>query len=758
MVFITHYLINIHNQNDNDMETPEISLTWSGTFELTAKNNTKLVGDKIILPKSALEQLLAASVQSTSEFDPRKTYSADQSRASPWRNNFQQLPQPLTFLLINTKNGESVHAGIQEFSAQEDEIILSKFLLEALNISTSSSTHVQNDSNDELSHQIRANDTSGKEATRLTVHAKQLPKGQYLRLRPLEAGYDTNDWKSLLERYLRENFTTLTRNKTLTVRASRTEEFRFLIDKISPKGDGICIIDTDLEVDIEALDEEQARETLRKIIAKSRRNENTGGSSVGGNLDMWKSTTGKVLEGDYVDYTLPSWDHTQGIVIEANGLNIEIFASPFSTRQRARPREDEHVWGNFDGLESTRRITIEYSDANLDSADALYISLHSRGNGLNLNEYSLQVRPLPLVKSTEEPVSLNKSKSMHDPDDEQCLNCLLWLPKRTIILHENFCRRNNTTCPLCHNVFQQKSQEWQNHWHCEHDSASGNSVKSKEDHYQIFHTSRKCPNCSYMGSSLSDLASHRTTICPGKIILCQFCHLEVPQEGDPYNPSPEALVYELTAHELADGARTTQCHLCSRFIRLRDLSTHMKHHNLEKYKRKKPIICRNVNCSRTLDGVGANVQADQSKQPTQVSQNELALCHICFGPFYVNMYDPDGKALKRRVERRYLSQLISGCGKSWCRNQYCKTAQNLALTSKTSLPIVKSLIDRKNHENMYFCVDQENSNCRILAEELAKENIYAIEWCIAALESQGNLDSARTWLSNWAPEANKKGC
>ena len=81
---------------------------------------------------------------------------------------------------------------------------------------------------------------------RITVHAKQLPKGQYVRLRPLEAGYNPDDWKSLLERQLRESFTTLTNGAFLLVRGVRGESFRFLIDKFEPEGDGICVVDTDL--------------------------------------------------------------------------------------------------------------------------------------------------------------------------------------------------------------------------------------------------------------------------------------------------------------------------------------------------------------------------------------------------------------------------------------------------------------------------------------------------------------------------------
>ena len=350
---------------------------------------------------------------------------------------------------------------------------------------------------------------------------------------------------------------------------------------------------------------------------------------------------------------------------------------------------------------------------------------------------------------------------MHGSDEEQCKNCHQWVPKRTMMLHENFCLRNNVLCPHCDNVFQKKSQEWAEHWHCKYDSAYGNSPASKDKHDSIFHTLRQCPNCPYEASNLRDLASHRTSVCPGKIILCQFCHLEVPQEGDPFDPSPEALISGLTAHELADGARTTDCHLCSKIIRLRDMKIHLKHHELEKVTKSRPEICRNFNCGRTLHGVGKNGEIGAGSRMGQGPGNDLGLCSICFGPLYVSMHDPEGRAMKRRIERRYLSQLITGCGKPWCKNEFCRTAKVKAgsgtatLTTQLALPLVKPLMDTIPDRTamMYFCVDESSQKRRGLAEMLAAEKAYDLEWCVAACEAEsGNLDAARTWLGNWAPK------
>lgn len=780
---IVYHYKQLNLRTTSKMDTPPANIAWSAVFKVAPQNTKSLPGDKILLPQSALEQLLAASMVTVPissrvnhlAFDPFNPYSLAAARAeqSQWHEQQSQLPHPLTFRLVNTKNGNVVHAGIREFSAEEGEIGLSPFLVEALGVETSvasskaSSFHSADGS---VAVPIDLTEEDERhEAPRITVHAKQLPKGTYVRIRPLEAGYNPEDWKSLLERHLRESFTTLTKGEILTVRGSKSEEFRFLIDKLAPDGDGICVVDTDLEVDIEALNEDQARETMKQIMAKAQKAPGTAeGSSVGGDLDIWKPDAGQVMDGEYVDYQLPSWDRAQRILIELTSEDddsLEIFASPYSAHHRARPRADEQVWGNFSFCRS-KTITISPSNVELEGAEAIFVSVYSRvhsSSASSLHKYSLRVRSLSGYESNKTNRASQESNSRaHAADEEQCKNCHQWVPKRTMILHENFCLRNNVLCPHCERVFNKKSSEWENHWHCPYDTEHGNTPSSKQVHDDIFHTSRQCPSCSYQASNLPDLAQHRTSICPGKLILCQFCHLEVSQEGDPFDPSPESLISGLTAHELADGARTTECHLCSKIVRLRDMATHLRHHELEKSTRSKPEICRDILCGRTLHGVGKNGEIGAGSRMGQGPGNDLGLCSVCFGPLYVSMHDPEGKAMKRRVERRYLSQLIQGCGKPWCQTHYCKTAATKrgdktlqGLAAKDALPLITPLLDifRETSAPMYFCVDEGSQKRRKIADMLAAEGVYDLEWCVAACEVEGgNLDGARQWLQNWAPK------
>ena len=770
------------------MADQPVELNWSAPFRVAHPSHSAskdLRGDKILLPQSALEQLLAASTttgpsttHTFTAFDPYNPYSVADARRerSQYRENYQQLPHPLMFQLVNQKNGNTVYAGIREFSSAEGEVALSSYLLEALGIQESDIQDMQMADSGVVDLASEDEGKRGDEGFQIMVKAKQLPKGTYVRLRPLEAGYDPDDWKPLLERQLRGNFTTLTKDSMLSIQGAKGEEFRLLVDKFQPEGDGICVVDTDLEVDIEPLNEEQARETLRQISAKAQRAPGTAsGSSVGHAIDIWKDVEGQVLEGDYVDYELPSWDRGSAIAIELSILNdqeVDLFVSPKTNRQRAMPRDTEHVFGDFSSpKDGVKRIVIQPTNAELEGAEGLLISVHGFSmpegdlKGAKPARYTLRARATDIQRPTATPADLTKPQP--SADEEQCKNCLQIIPKRTMMLHENFCLRNNIICPQCKNVFKKGSEEWENHWHCpSHPDAWLSTPQSKAKHEYVQHTQHTCPSCGpsspFTFPSLPELARHRTTICPGKLILCQFCHLEVPQEGDPLDPSSEAetVLSGLTAHERADGARTTDCHLCGAIVRLRDMAAHAANHELDKATRSRPQVCRDELCGRTLHGIGPRGQVNGGTRMGQGPGNDLGLCSLCFAPLYVNMHDPEGRALRRRIERRYLTQLMAGCGKKWCANEWCKTGRaNQGLekwgsSAAAALPLVKPLLEEivDHGKPMHFCVDEASQRRKNTADMLAAEGVWEREWCVAALEAEGgNLAKARGWLGDWAP-------
>ncbi|OAA65483.1 ubiquitin fusion degradation protein [Niveomyces insectorum RCEF 264] len=724
-----------------------------------------LQGDKILLPPSALEALLSAAARA----GPPRTAAAE-----------LELPQPLTFRLVNPTNQRAVYAGIREFSAAEGQVVLSSYLRTALGL----------DDDDD--------DDASTKPTVLSVSLHRLPKGTFVRLRPLAAGYRPADWRPLLERQLREGYTTLTQGTVFAVRGSTAgETFRFRVDGFRPPTaadsaesangraadtqktlDGICVVDTDLEVDIEAADDELVAETSvhttetgTKPTTTTTTTTTPTTSSPGGKIDIWKPVTGQVRAGDYVDYELPSWDRSRPLAIVLTdddddsatadrsdpdetydkGYAVDLLVSPRSTRQRVVPRETEFVWANFSvaddddddtAAQGAKTITLAPSDAELAPAESLLITVHGwqpHGNraattasSTQPHRYTLRVRTILEEEGaaagdrTHQAASRAKQQQDHGSGEEQCGNCHQWVPARTMVLHENFCRRNNVVCPECGHVFQRRSAAWRHHWHCAVDPADGghgNTTASRAKHDAIFHPSvatspassspYSCPACGELlppFPSLPALARHRTTTCPAKRILCQFCQLEVPQEGDPTDPADAAAtaLTGQTPHERADGA-----HQAPRAARGRDAGSLRR-------------------------------------------------------------------ALRRRVERRYLSQLLTGCGKAWCANPWCKTGrQNQGMEplgggkgggTAALLPLVKPLVaaacdgngndDGNSNENgeaiaapLHFCVDAASQARRTVAETLAAQGVYALPWCIAACESAGaDAQEAWAWLADWAPQ------
>lgn len=769
-------------------------MRWSAQFTVTDSHRSKqLPGDKILLPQSALENLLAASANAAAEssrrdlpaYDPYNsaTYSAYRQAESQYQDQRHQLPYPLTFRLVNPENGRVVHAGIREFSAEEDEAVLSPFLLEALGIVVSTE---RNGNGSE--HEQGNGDTLDR---KVTIHVQELPKGTFVKLRPLEAGYDPDDWKALLEQHLRQEYTTLTNGEVLVVPGGRgvggrKEEFRFLVDGFKPEGtDGICIVDTDLEVDIEALNEEQAKETMKRIAEKLTTAPGTEqGSSAGGELDLFNPKEGQIVPGDYVDYELTSWNKALPLEIELTGEDdedeVDLIVNTVSATQRAKPRIDEHVLADFDGRPS-KRIRLEPTNVELDGAESLAVSVYAyapsttEANGHapgQLRRFTLRARHV----DADEKMANGATETIEvppNPDEARCKNCGQWVPQRTLMLHENFCLRNNILCTKgCGQVFPKSSPEFQAHWHCPHDTAYGNTALALDKHSSLCHPPEvlRCTECSTAEtfSSTPSLARHRTSTCPSKLILCRFCHLIVPQEGDPDVPNAEALLSGMTPHELADGARTTECHMCNKIVRLRDMDTHLKSHELDRLDRPTPQPCRNINCGRTMDTCAHNGDTRAGFRMGQGAGNDLGLCSVCYGPLYVSMHDPEGKAMRRRIERRYLQQLVTGCGKPWCRNEFCKIglkARDLPanITMKDGMPMVKPILESLSRGELasplHFCVDEGSQKRRVLAELLAADETvgfgkggYSFGWCLGALEAEkGDLDTARKWLQDWAP-------
>lgn len=816
--------------------TPDNPSGISYTAQLTPRVSPRLTGDKILLPQRTLEALLAsasaahAAAAAAASSRGRNRGGGGESWEG-WREEGNAggggggsgvggqeygggrggealLPHPITFKVFNPVNSRYTHAVPLEFSGEEGEVGVSPALGEILGLAAAAESTPSSSGGVDSTSQSRSRSPAPVPA-QLTVMFKALPKGRYVRLRPLEAGYDEEDWKALLERELRIGYSTLTVGEILSVGRGKGggdglgagEKYKFLIDRLLPEGsEGVTVVDTDMEVEMQPLSEEQARETLQKRLARKNGGGvgrgKGGGKAKGGKVGVGEVVEGGVRRGEYIDFRLEKWDRRKGVAVElvvgegAGGdegvggmLDLLVSTSRYTGAggdgAAPGPREDEYVWGDL-GNQSVKRVAIgpgnvellplseELAEASGEGEHGVeYLSITVHGYAPPGDEASDAETPFRL-RISQDPDDLDipdspttPPQATPGPTEKLCTNCHQAIPQRTYPLHTAFCHRNNIPCPHhppCAAIFHRNTPHLtKTHWHCPHCPAKANdglSPAGLQKHISTQHTPRACPSCAHPAPlpSLPALAHHRTTTCPAKPILCRFCHLLVPQDA-PSPTTPQHILTTLTPHEHTCGSRTTDCPLCARPVKLSALHAHLRNHTLARLSRPAPRPCANLLCAR-LGGTA----------------NPLGLCAICFGPMYV-ADDPAGVHLRRRVERRLLAQGVSGCRRGYCRNGWCATGRaNLGVGAfeggmgGVRRGVVEGVFERWDAGGggagggnglglgLRLCVDEANQRRRGLVEGVCLEEGYGVEWGVQALEELGggaDEEGVRRWLGRY---------
>ena len=498
-------------------------LQWTQQFKVYPLQNDP--SDKVVLPPTALEQLLSSTPTDT------------------------DLPQPLTFRIFNPNNNRSTHVGVREFSAPANTIGLPSWISDAL--------------------ELQPEDI-------LTVSIRVIPKATRVKLRPLEGGYLEDDWKALLESQLRSH-TTLTKGDILSIRAGPDTTFKFLIDELEPE-DAVNLIDTDVTTEIEEMSEDNARKTQDQRIkaAKHRTAESTDVA-----IDL--PISGTVGRGEYAYFKLKQWDRQKSLeVVLVGDGDADLI---LSTSEDWKPKIDMHVLSDMSG-DSNKRVVVAARNVELSNAPVVQIGVH----GYTDATFELKVHQ-PLDITTIDDVKPNA----HAPGFTQCPNCLSWVPERSLVLHQNFCLRNNFRCQQCNTVLPKKEQPL--HWHCPDCFSHGNTPASFEKHRSVEHTTHDCL-CSESFQSLSSLAFHRATSCPSKLIKCRFCQ-QFKEQGDLSTLSAVDMLAGLTPHEAECGSRTIECPICNRRLRIKELPIHQQLYDNERKNRPEPRNCRNINCTRS---------------------------------------------------------------------------------------------------------------------------------------------------------------
>ncbi|KAG9318814.1 UFD1-domain-containing protein [Chiua virens] len=150
-------------------------------------------GGKIVMPPSALALLTSLDLE------------------SPWM-----------FQLRNPSNpAASTHAGVLEFIAEEGVVHLPYWMMKTLRL---------------------------EEGDAIRITGTELPKGKFVKLQPQTVHFlEISDPKAVLEQALR-NFSALTQGDIIEI-SYNSMVFGFLLMEATPGGSGICVLDTDLEVD-----------------------------------------------------------------------------------------------------------------------------------------------------------------------------------------------------------------------------------------------------------------------------------------------------------------------------------------------------------------------------------------------------------------------------------------------------------------------------------------------------------------------------
>lgn len=244
-----------------------------------------------------------------------------------------------------------------------------------------------------------------------------------------------------------------------------------------------------------------------------------------------------------------------------------------------------------------------------------------------------------------------------------CDHCGVSIPTSLIFLHRETCAKHTVKCE-CGATFRKTIP--QDHWHCPQCTFICTLLIARQKHLNLYH--RNPYTCDECGADAGEYASvvalaqnHRASDCIHRPHQCRFCMLVVPCGPNP----PSHGITGYLGHEHECGNRTEECSECGRPVRRRELASHMQMHQHAKADRESNMrrtlaLCSNVQCSRLVPK----------------AQTELGLCEGCFAPLYVPQHDPTGKALMRRLERRYILQMQRGCKQAWCTNPYCGLSQN----------------------------------------------------------------------------------
>ncbi|KAH7524803.1 hypothetical protein FEM48_Zijuj06G0157900 [Ziziphus jujuba var. spinosa] len=153
------------------------------------------------------------------------------------------------------------------------------------------------------------------------------------------------------------------------------------------------------------------------------------------------------------------------------------------------------------------------------------------------------------------------------------------IPSLNIDLHYAHCSRNLERCKVCGDMVPKRHAE---------------------EHYLNTHAPVSCSLCSET-MEREILPIHKGENCPQRIVTCEFCEFPLP-------------AIDLAEHQEVCGNRTELCHLCNKYIRLRERYAHETRCN--------GVSENTVGSSRDVRPTERD-QGAQRRQPNEFSRKRL---------------------------------------------------------------------------------------------------------------------------------------
>ena len=633
--------------------------------------------DKVILPEKILHSLI--SLQKL--------------------HDLSSLPHPLVFRLSTPS--QKTYVGVKEFhDKDESSIFLSEDVSKRLNIYPPIYDHIEETPGidvqvENLSIELALNVSAIDNTTKKAI----------IELAPRE-NYRVLDWKSFLEATLPANYTAVTTNDVLIF---DFDQQNFVLDVVSVKTTEnirtVCVIDRDIELKIKTPSGSEDK-------SSSEPNDDHDSLFPGEYVDLFGDKEGEIKFGERVKLKIGP---TEKIVADSEfSLAFDQFVSN-SRFEIATMNQPENEWAN-------------------ETDDEINVYVY----GFRNHDDSLGAMKFTIVKEGGQ--DKGDKSEMLDADSVRCIYCKNIIKASSKVLHENFCRRNNVLCPEgCGEVFFKAIPP--THWHC--CLTYGDGDWSKQLHAEYMHDDINlvgvtCELCGeYHCTTKYVLSQHVSKECPKAIHECRYCHLVVARGV----PCGESRFYGVSLHEWLCGSKTTECPKCNKIIKLRDLETHLKLHDMDRLNNPIPQVCSNMLCVNVVETVDANA---------------IGLCKDCFGSLYSTVYDPDGKKLMQRIERRYILQIKNGCGFCDCENKLCGSSAKckVPLETRGSMAgvvkfvkgeVMKEVLNRKGL-HFEFCVSRSMDQRRRFVS-MFEGGEWARGWICKSNEASGNdVNAMGQWL------------